>query len=91
VPRRFGYDLRPHRGDRFPCRPSFSAGGSRTHPEPKHLDGSHFPHRVSCPTQPNYEVQMTIKTSSSHMIKCWIPKIYLSKPSTESSSFFHHM
>jgi hypothetical protein len=27
----FGYDSRPHRGDRFSCRPDFSAGGSYTH------------------------------------------------------------
>jgi hypothetical protein len=26
-PRRFGYDLRPHRGDRFPCRPGFLLEG----------------------------------------------------------------
>jgi hypothetical protein len=31
VPRRFGYGPRPHRGDRFPCRPGFPTGGSHTH------------------------------------------------------------
>jgi hypothetical protein len=44
-PRRFGYGPRPHRGDRFPCRPGFSAGGSYTQFELKHLYGSCFPHR----------------------------------------------
>jgi hypothetical protein len=34
VPRRFGYDPRPHSGDRFPRRPGFSAGASYTHFEP---------------------------------------------------------
>jgi hypothetical protein len=27
-----------------------------------------------------------VKTSSGHMVKCWIPKIYLTKPSTEPST-----
>jgi hypothetical protein len=56
VPRHFGYDPRPHRGDRFPCRPSFPAGGSRTHPDLRHLDGPRFPHHGSRPTGPNGEV-----------------------------------
>jgi hypothetical protein len=38
-PRRFGYNPRPHRGDRFPRRPGFPAGGSFPHFEPRHLDG----------------------------------------------------
>jgi uncharacterized membrane protein len=37
-------------------------------------------------TQSNDEVQKTVKTSSGHMVKCWIPKIYLTYPSTESST-----
>jgi hypothetical protein len=28
-----------------------------------------------------------MKTYSSHMVKWWIPKIYLTNPSTESSTF----
>jgi hypothetical protein len=67
---RFGYDPRPHHGDRFPHRPSFRARGSRTHPESRHLDGPCFPCRGSCPTGPNYEVQRTMKTSSGRMVKC---------------------
>jgi hypothetical protein len=55
-PRRFGYDPRPHRGDRFPCRPVFPAGGSYTHLEPRHLDGPCFLRHGSCPTQPSSEV-----------------------------------
>jgi hypothetical protein len=49
VPRRFGYDPRPHHGDHFPCRPSFSIGGSYTRLEPRHLDGPHFPVVVHVP------------------------------------------
>jgi hypothetical protein len=87
VPRRFGYDPRLHRGDRFPCMPGFSAGGSHTHFEPRHLDGPHFPHHGTYPTGSNGEVQRIVKTSSDHMVKCWIPKIYLTNPSTEPSTF----
>jgi hypothetical protein len=68
--RRFGYGPRPHCGDHFPRRPSFPTGGSNTHPEPRCMDGPHFPHHGSCPSRPNGEVQRTVKTSSSHMVKC---------------------
>jgi hypothetical protein len=81
VTRRFGYDSRPHRSDRFLHRTSFPAGGYHTHFEPRHLDGPRFPHRGTHPTRPNDEVQRTVKTSSSRMVKCWIPKIYLTNPS----------
>jgi hypothetical protein len=83
-PRRFGYGPRPRRGDRFPRRPGFSARGSFTHLEPRHLDGLCFSHRGSRPTHPSGEVQKTVKTSSGRMVKCWIHKIYLTHPSTES-------
>jgi hypothetical protein len=69
-PRRFGYGPRPHRGDRFPRRPSFLAGGSFHHFEPRHLDGPHFLRRGSRPTWPSGEVQRTVKTSSGRMVKC---------------------
>jgi hypothetical protein len=45
-----------------------------------------FPHRVSRPTRPNGELERIVKTSSGRMVKCWIPKIYLTNPSTESST-----
>jgi hypothetical protein len=83
VPRRFSYDPHPHRGDRFLCRPTFSAGGSHTHLESRHLDIPHFPHRGTCPTGSNDEVQRIVKTSSGRMVKCWILKICLTNPSTE--------
>jgi hypothetical protein len=86
-PRRFGYGPRSHRGDCFPRRLGFPTGGSFSHFEPRHLDGPHFPHRGSRPTWPSGEVQRTMKTSSGCMVKCWIPKIYLSNPSTEPSTF----
>jgi hypothetical protein len=55
-PRRFGSGPRPHRGDRFLCRPDFPAGGSYTHSEPRHLDGLHFLRHGSRPTRPTGEV-----------------------------------
>jgi hypothetical protein len=69
-PRRFGYGPRPNRGDGFPHRPGFSARGSYTHFELRHLDGQRFPCRGSRPTWPSVEVQTTVKTSSSCMVKC---------------------
>jgi hypothetical protein len=86
-PRRFGYGPRTHRGDRFPCWPIFPAGGFYNYLEPRHLDGPHFPHHGSRPTQPSGQVQRTVKTSSGRMVRCWIPKIYLTNPSTKSSTF----
>jgi hypothetical protein len=83
-PRRFGYDPRPHHGDHFPRRPGFPSGGSFPHCESRHLDGPRFPRRGSRPTRLSGEMQRTVKTSSSHMVKCWIPKIYLTNPSTET-------
>jgi hypothetical protein len=56
MPRCFSYDPRPHHGDRLPRRPSFSVSGSRTHPEPRHLDCPCFPCHGSRPTRPNGEV-----------------------------------
>jgi hypothetical protein len=86
VPRCFEYGPHPHRDDRFSRRPGFSAGGAHTHFEPRHLDGPRFPHRGSCPTQPNGELQKIMKTSSGRMVKYWIPKIYLTNPSIEPST-----
>jgi hypothetical protein len=91
VPRRFGYNPRPHSGDHFPRGPGFLARGFHTHFEPRYLDGPHFLHRGSCPTGSNGEVQRIMKTSLGRMVKCWIPKIYLTNPSTEPSTFSHHM
>jgi hypothetical protein len=90
-PRRFGYGSRPHRGDRFPRRSGFPAGEFYTHFKPRHLDSPYFLHRGSCLTRPNGEVERIVKTSSGHMIKCWIPKIYLTHPNTESSTFSRPM
>jgi hypothetical protein len=90
-PRRFGYGPRPHRGDRFPRRPGFTAGGSFLHFEPRHLDGSRFSYRGSRPTRPSGEVQRTVKISSGRMVKCWIHKIYLTNPRTEPSTLSRSM
>jgi hypothetical protein len=86
VPRRFGYGPRPHRGDRFPRRPGFPATGAHTHFEPRHLDGLCFSHRDSHPTGPNGELERIVKTSFGRMVKCWIPKIYLTNFSMEPST-----
>jgi hypothetical protein len=86
VPRRFGYGPRFHSGDRFPRRPNFPAGGSYTHFEPIYLDSPHFLHHSSHPTGSNGEVLKTVKTSSGCMVKCCIPKIYLTNSSTEPST-----
>jgi hypothetical protein len=91
VPRRFGYGLCPHCGDRLLCRHDFPAGGSYTHFETIHLDDPHFPRHGSLPTGLNGEVQKTVKTSSSHMVKCWIPMFYLTNPSIEPSTSSHSM
>jgi hypothetical protein len=90
-PRRFSYGQRPHRDDRFPRRLDFPAGGSFPHFEPRHLDGPRFPRRGSRPTRPSGEVQRTVKTSSGCMVKCWIPKIYLTNLSTEPSAISRPM
>jgi hypothetical protein len=55
------------------------------------LNGPHFPRRGSHPIRPSGEVQMTMKTSSGRMVKCWIPKIYFTNPSTEPSIFSRHV
>jgi hypothetical protein len=91
VPKRFGYDPRPYRGDRPPCRHGFPAGGSYTRFETRHLDGPHFPHRGLRPTRSNGVVQKTVKTSSGCMVKCWILKFYLTNPSTEPSTSSRHV
>jgi hypothetical protein len=70
VARCFGYGPHPHRGDRFPRRPDFSAGGSYTHFESRHFDGPCFSRRGSGPTGSNGEVLKIVKTSSGRMVKC---------------------
>jgi hypothetical protein len=90
-PRRFGYGPRSHRGDRFPRRPAFPTRGFFPHFEPRHLNGPHFPRHGSRPTRLNGELERIVKTSSGRMVKCWIPKIYLTNPSTEPSTFSHPM
>jgi hypothetical protein len=91
VPRRFGYDPCPHRGDYTLCRHGFPAEGSYTHFELRHLDGPHFPHHGSHPTSSKIEVQKTVKTSSGRNVKYWISKIYLTNPSTQPSTSSHPM
>jgi hypothetical protein len=68
-----------------------SAGGFHTHFEPRHLHAPYFFHRGSRLTRSNGDVQKIVKTSSDHMVKCWISKIYLTNPSTEPSTFSRPM
>jgi hypothetical protein len=89
VPICFCYGPCSHHGDRSQCRHGFLARGSYTHFEPGHLDGPRFPRHGSCPTRSNGEVQKTVKTSSGRMVKCWIPKFYLTNPSTKPSTSSH--
>jgi hypothetical protein len=89
--RRFGYGPRLHYGDRFPRRPDFPTRGSIPHLESRHLDGPRFPCHGSRPTRPSGEEQKMVKTSSGRMVKCWIPKIYLTNPSTKPSTLSHPM
>jgi hypothetical protein len=86
VPRLIGYSPRSHHGEHFLRRHGFLAGGSYTRLVPRHLDGPRFPHCGSHPTGSNGEMQKTVKTSLGRMVKCWIPKIYLTNPSTEPST-----
>jgi hypothetical protein len=57
--------------------------------ESRRLDGPRFLRRGSRPTRPSGEMQSMVKISSGHMVKCWIPKIYLTNPSTEPSTVSH--
>jgi hypothetical protein len=91
VPRRFGFNPLSHRGAHPPRRHSSSTRGVYSHFEPRHLDGPYFPRHGPCPTGSNGEVLKTVKTSSGRMVKYWIPKIYLTNPSTEPSTFSHPM
>jgi hypothetical protein len=91
VPRYFGHGPCPHRGDRPPCRHGFPARDAYYHFESSRFDGPCFPHCGSHLTRLNGEVQRIVKTSLGHMIKCWIPKIFLTSPSTEPSTFSHSM
>jgi hypothetical protein len=91
VPGRFDVDSRFHHGVRPPCRHGFPTRGVYSHFEPSRFDGPRFPRRGSRPTRSNGEVQRIVKTSSCHMVKCWISKIFLTNPSTEPSIFSHSM
>jgi hypothetical protein len=91
VPRHFDFDPRSHHGDRPPRRHGSPTRGAYSHFEPSHFDDSCFPRHGSCPTHTNCEVHDTVVTSSGHMVKCWIPKIFLTNPSTEPSTFSHSM
>jgi hypothetical protein len=87
VPRHFGYDPRSHRSDRPLRRHDFPSRGSYTCFEPRQLNGPRFSRCGSCPTHSNGKVQNTVKTSSCHMVKCWIAKFYLTNPSIDPLTY----
>jgi hypothetical protein len=91
VPSLFGFDPCSHRGARPPRRHGSPARGAYSHFELSRFDGPCFPHRGSCPTHSNCEVHKTVVTSSGRMVNCWIPKIFLTNPSTEPSTFSRSM
>jgi hypothetical protein len=91
VPRHFVVDPRSQRAIHSPRRHGFSARGVYSHLEPSRFDSPRFPRRGSRPTLSNGEVQKIVKTSSGPMVKCWIPKIFLTNPSTEPLNFSHSM
>jgi hypothetical protein len=91
VPRHFSYSPRSHCGDHFSHMHGFPARGSYTHFVPGHLDNPCFPHCGSCPSGSNGEVEKIVKTSSGHMVNCWIPKFYLTNPSIEPLTSSHPM
>jgi hypothetical protein len=53
-----------------PRRQGFPARGVYSHFEPSRFDGPCFPHRGSCPTLSNGVVQIIVKTSLGHVVKC---------------------
>jgi hypothetical protein len=91
VPRRFGVDPCSHHGVHPRCRNGILSRDVYSHFEPNRFDSPRFPHSGSCPTRSNGEVQRIMKTSLGCMVKCWIPKIFLTNPSTEPSTFSHSM
>jgi hypothetical protein len=89
VPRCLGVDPRSHHGVHPPRRHGFSTRGVYSHLESSHFDGPCFPCHGSHLTGSNGEVQRTVNTFLGHMVKCWIPKIFLTNPSTEPLTFSH--
>jgi hypothetical protein len=80
-----------HCGDRFLRRPGFPTVGPYTHFELRHLDGACFSHHDLHLTRPNGEVKRNVRTPLGRIVKCWISKIYLTRPSTEPSTFSRPM
>jgi hypothetical protein len=72
-----------------PNHRSYGFGPRENHFEPRRFGYGPRPHRGLCSTRPSGAVQRTVETSSGRMVKCWIPKIYLTNPNTEPSTFSH--
>jgi hypothetical protein len=87
----FGVDPRSHHGVCPVHKHGFPARGIYSHFEPSRFDSPCFFCCGSRLTRSNDEVQRIVKASSGHMIKCWIPKIFLTNPSTEPLAFSHSM
>jgi hypothetical protein len=91
VPRHFGVDPHSHCGVCPLPRHGFSSRGVNSHFELSCFDDPCFPRRGSRLTRSNVVVKETVKTSLGQMVKCCIPKIFLTNPSIEPSTFSHSM
>jgi hypothetical protein len=89
VPGRFRVDPHSHCGVHPTRRHGFPVRGVYSHFESSRFDGPPFPYRGSHPTHLDGEVQRIVKTSSGRMVKCWIPTIFLTNPSTRLLTFSH--
>ena len=87
---RFGAPRFPHRGERHSRGFGFHTDDFYPHNsrfESRRFDRPRFPHHGSRPMHSNDNVQRTVMTTTGHMVKCWIPKCFLTNPSTEPSTF----
>jgi hypothetical protein len=91
MPRHFSLNPHSHCGSHPPCRHGFSARGAYYHFEMSRFNGPRFSHHGSHPTHSNDEVHRTVMPSLGCMVKCWIPKIFLTNPKTETSIFSNSM
>jgi hypothetical protein len=80
VPRCFGVNPCSHHSVCSLRRHDFPARGVYSHVEPSRFDDPHFLHHGSRSTRSNDEVLKIVKTFSGRMVKCCIPKIFITNP-----------
>ena len=82
----FSFDPRSlHHGDQYMCRHRYPSDGFYSHHEPRCFDRPCLPHCGSCSPRSSDDVHVATLTSSCCMVKCWIPKVYLTNPTTKPS------